>query len=795
MSRKHRPQTRFPQAYRPGIRRRLSVLAAGMLLTGSVLGQIAPLPIDIAAQPLDKALGALARQTGAQIVFSTAVAEGRTAPAVKGALTVREALARLLAGSGLTLKAADERTFTVARPDPVSATENALPTVTELPVVRVTSEYKGSFKANTVQVGTFRDAAPLDVPQSSNVVTREVLDAQAATTLFGALRNTAGVTRSQLNGSTYDNIAIRGILVENRGNYRLNGSLPIINLIDVPLENKERVEVLKGASSLYYGAVPPSGIVNLVSKRAGKDPVSNLTLSANQYGGTNVHADVARRFGSGRQFGARINLLDGREDIGIDNYSGNRSLAAAAFDWHAGESLSFRLDLEHYRKNVSEQAAIKTPAASNGTITLPGTPDARRNLAGEWQKYDATASNVLFRTDYAPSEHWGLLFEAGHAKTTRDRRFSQFENYNLATGAGTLKIFFNPNQEFENDNYRTEIFVRLPGRQFTQEVSFGYTANQRNQNPRSAGTVGMAQNLYNPMAIPEQSAPSAPNHNPSTIKDRGWYLFDRVSIGEEWQLMLGARGAHYESTATGMRYTADDINPAAALMYKPVAGISLYGSYLEGIEESGQAPANRANAGELLAPALSKQKEIGIKAEVAHGVLLQAAYFDIKRPSTTVDLSNRFVLNGLARYKGLELAASGEVTKQLAIIASALFLDAKQLNAASAATFGKVPDNTPERTASLFAEYRLPSMPGLALGGGFFYVGKRPVNNENQAFVHGYTTLSLAVRHTTQLGGKRTTFQATLDNATNRNYWSTAGNGLLGVGTPRTLKVAARVEF
>ena len=87
-----------------------------------------------------------------------------------------------------------------------------------LPAINVTAERTGSFKSDVVQVGTFRDMAPLDVPQASNVVTREVLDAQAATTLFGALRNTAGVTRSQLSGSTYDNIAIRGILVENRGN-------------------------------------------------------------------------------------------------------------------------------------------------------------------------------------------------------------------------------------------------------------------------------------------------------------------------------------------------------------------------------------------------------------------------------------------------------------------------------------------------------------------------------------------------------------------------------------------------
>lgn len=70
----------------------------------------------------------------------------------------------------------------------------------------------------------------LDTPLTVNVVPRAVLDAQAAEGLYDALRNTAGVTRSQLSGGTYDNIAIRGVLVENRGNYRLNGSLPVINL-------------------------------------------------------------------------------------------------------------------------------------------------------------------------------------------------------------------------------------------------------------------------------------------------------------------------------------------------------------------------------------------------------------------------------------------------------------------------------------------------------------------------------------------------------------------------------------
>ncbi|HET7061129.1 MAG TPA: TonB-dependent siderophore receptor [Nitrosospira sp.] len=665
----------------------------------------------------------------------------------------------------------------------------------KLPAVTVMGERTGSFKSDTVQVGTFRDMAPLDVPQTSNVITREVLDAQATTGLFGALRNTAGVTRSQLNGSTYDNISIRGILVENRSNYRLNGSLPVINLIDIPMENKERVEVLKGASSLYYGFVPPSGIVNMVTKRAGKDPVTNLSMLLNQYGGANMHIDVGRRFGDQQQFGARINLLVGREDIGIHNFSGYRALTSGAFDWRVNDKLSFKFDVEHYRKEVSEQAAIQAPAAVNGVITLPDVPDNRLNLAGEWQKYDAEATNLLLRGDYAINDNWGLLFEVGKARTTRDRNFSQFQNYNLVTGQGTLRTFFNRGQEFDNENVRAELFGRLPGKWITHEASVGFTGNERSQDPRTSSSVDIPQNLYNPIDIAKRS-PTVPfRSNSSKITDFGFYLFDRVFIGDKLQAMLGVRGSFYESVAATTHFKADSVNPALSLLYKPLPNISIYGSYLEGVEESGQAPANRANAGQLLAPALSTQKEIGIKAVVAQGILLQVAAFDIKRASTTVDSANRFVLNGMAQYRGIELAASGEITKQLSVIASALFMDARQLNRANAETFDQIPDNTPERTASMFAEYRLQSIPGLALSSGVYYVGRRPVNNANQAFVDDYVLLSLGARYASRVAGKRTTIQAFLDNATNEDYWSTAGNGLLGVGPPILLKIAGRVEF
>ena len=203
----------------------------------------------------------------------------------------------------------------------------------KLQTITVTAERPTGFKASTVQVGAFRDQEMLDVPWTVNIVPAAVLEAQDSRGVFDALRNTAGVTRAQLSGAIYDNLAIRGISLQNRTNYRLNGSLPIINLIDMPLENKERVEALKGASSMYYGFTTPVGVINLVTKRALRTPVTNVSISGNEYGQLVEHVDLGRTFGAAGQFGARVNVVNGELRNATEGTTGSRSLATAALDW------------------------------------------------------------------------------------------------------------------------------------------------------------------------------------------------------------------------------------------------------------------------------------------------------------------------------------------------------------------------------------------------------------------------------------------------------------------------------
>ena len=664
-----------------------------------------------------------------------------------------------------------------------------------LPEVEVRASENRSFTSNSIQVGTFRDQDPLDVPLTNQAITREVLDAQGSNTLYGALRNTAGVSHAQIGNATYDNIAIRGLLVDNQRNYRLNGSLPIVNLIDIPLENKERVEVLKGAGSLYYGLVPPSGIVNLVTKRPAAQPVTSISTSVNHHGALGAHVDISRRYGEGNDKGVRINAAAGTVDTGLSPFKGDRQLFSLAHDWRISSGATLKFDLEHYRKDVSEPATILFNAAQG----VPDPVDNRLNHAGEWQRYDAEATNVLLRSDIALSSQWALTLEAGHSETVRDRNFSTLSINDLNTGASTLSVFYQRNQRFTNANARAELVGALQTGPVSHELTFGVTSNARRFTGEGAPTAGgIAQNFYYPRVIDPIPAGAWTQAAASQVNDQGVYVFDRIRLGDQWQVLAGVRQGRYSSqTGSGPEFDYDKTSPNLSVIYKPTANLSVYGSYLEALDEGGTARFGRANVGEVLPPSVNEQREIGVKARLGGGMQAQAALFDISRPLVTVDGSNRDVLGGESTYRGLEVSLGGEVSKQWSLLASAVVLDAEitSVSAFNAAELGKTPENTARNTVSLFAEYRVASVPGLSFNGGLYFVGKRAVNNLNQGYVPSYTTASLGTRYATKWVGTPVTLQANLDNATDRDYWVGTGGNYLSAGLPRTLKVAATFAF
>ena len=671
----------------------------------------------------------------------------------------------------------------------------------DMQAVRVTATRAQGFMPNTVEAGSFRGSDVMDVPSTVNVITREVLELQAAAGLYDAMRNTAGVTRQQNGGDTWDQLVIRGIAVENRTNYRLNGSLPLMNFGQVALENKERVEVLKGATALYYGFTSPAGVVNFVTKRAGSVPVNTVGLALDDNGSAVATADVARRFGQRQEFGVRINAAGGTLGSHLDGVgNGNRGFASAALDWRVNERVRLRADLEYDKRRVTEQAGVNLPPVVGGVIALPRAVDPRRLIGPDWARFETHARNVQLRADVALNQDWALTLEAGNAETKRERNLPIFRFDNaasVATGAGRIT----GNSQFadvDSDMLRAELAGRFSTGALAHDLTLGVSGTDKGQAPvyQSNYTIPV-QNLYDPVPIRNASfgaAPTRPTTAALDSRDKGLYLVDRVQLGQ-WQLIGGVRRVDYQSSQGANRYDVSETTPMAAVIWRARDDISLYASMAEGLEEGEAAPAGSANEGTRMAPGVSKQKEIGARWRSGGdgGFLTQLALFDIDRPGYYTNAANVFTADGEQRYRGVELSAQGRLTRRLSWQGSAQVLD-PEFRGIGAAYDGKLPENAARRTASSFLAYDLDAMPGLSLTLGAYYTGRRPVNDLNQAWLGGVTLFSVGGRYATQAFGRRTTWQLNVDNAGDKQYWAGAGTRL-SAGLPRLVKLSMKVEL
>jgi iron complex outermembrane recepter protein len=711
---------------------------------------------------------------------------------------------------------------------PVQAQSDA-PTLEE---IVVTSDRQDSYSTDLVQVGSFRGARQLDTPLTVNVIPEALIQSQQAQSLLDALRNTAGVSPAQTSTTVYDNIAIRGIDVDNRGNYRLDGILPIVNLIDLPLEDKDRVEALKGASALYYGFTTPAGIVNLTMKRPTPDPYFTTTVFGNEYGAIGGHIDASDTWGP---LGARVNALYGSVDSGIENTRGHRSLLSGAFDFKPIDTVTVSVDAEYILKLVNEPGVFEytklpKPTATNlyPALQLPPLLNPTVNFGPDWAANRAEERNALSVVRWRIAPAWAFSASYGVSDLVRDRHFN-FVNLNTygpdTNGEGVLTVDLQPGATYDNSNYRAEIAGAVDSWFMKHQLLLGASQNIRDAfvsttvpatcpgDTATAPRVACSQNVFDPVPIPETPFPEKTGAS-SRINDIGYYLFDRVEMANWLQVLAGVRKSDYTETDLDTGAVTFHDNPTSisyGAVVKPTQWLSLYGTYIEGLESTPAAPATAANSTVTLPATQSRQHEAGIKIEPQPGLLVQAAYFDIEEGSAFVNSENLYVLDGRARFRGAELSVTGEVTPDWSLYASGQYLDARQISGAPTVitknpvtdvvtvvptVVGRRIENAPEVTFSLANEYRLSSLlPGVSVNGAAYYVSNRAVDQFNQAFVPAYTLFDVGAAYTNTLHGKDTAIRVTGQNIADKRYFSSTGENFVAQGPPRMVKFSVTTRF
>ena len=689
---------------------------------------------------------------------------------------------------------------------------------TELPATSVTAEDKGAYQADNAWVGGFEATPLLDTPAAISVFTDALIEDQQARLLSDVLKNDASVGESYAPVGYYENFVVRGFSLNSASSYKINGRT-ITGEQNVGLENKQQVELLKGLSGLQSGVSEPGGVVNYVTKRAAD--VRSVTVSTDDRGSGYLATDVGGWFGSEQQFGLRANFA--HEDLHsyVEHANGQRDFAAVAFDWNISPDALLQLDVEYQNK---EQRSVPGYQLLGGT-ELPHHASPKKLLAHQSGSRPVTIDslNINGNFEYRFSENWKSSLSASRSKVVIDD-YSSFAwgCYGSTSCTSTVPNYFSPEGGYDiydfqspDDTRRSdEVQAALSGQFDTggigHELTVGSSAFRRVVDQRELVNemIGSGNIDSEPQDFARYDGPLQDSYRRLDSRQYGVFFNDLITFNEQWQTVLGGREVRldektFDSAGDTTRHTQRyEFLPEAALIYKPVQNMTLYTRYSKGLSLGGTAPWFATNYPEILPPTVSRQIEAGIKYDWQR-ISLSATLFQIRQAyqfsQPQADDKFTYVQQGQQKNTGLELAANGWATDRLQIAASVAAIRARVTGSGTPEYEGHQTINVPTLRASLYGDYALPWVDGLALLGGVQYSGKKYASQLGETQADAYAIFNIGSRYSTRIDGYDTVFRLTVDNLFDKRYWRDVGeymgDNYVFQGAPLTARLSASINF
>ncbi len=588
----------------------------------------------------------------------------------------------------------------------------------------------------------------------------------------------------------WDFLTVRGFVLDNRFNYRRDG-LPINAETAIPLQNKERVELLKGASGMQAGTSAPGGLVNLIVKRPTDAPIRSAQLGWREPGSAGGAVDISQRFGVQQAFGMRVNAAYERLDPHLYSAKGKRQLLAAAGDWRIGAATLIEAEFETSHRSQPSQPGFSLLGAN-----VPAPVDPRINLNNQaWsQPVVMDADNASLRATHK-LDGWRVSAHAATQRLRTDDRLafpygcSAEGNYDRYCSDGTYDLY-----DFRSENERRRIdSLELAAQGETKAGGLQHTWSVGTLFSKVKNRFG-AQTYDRSFANPFETVPSGAGNIEGTLAafpnnslnetnthrdERSNELFvrDAMKLNDSLTLWLGLRHTQLkrESVRTDdsrpTSYTQSFSTPWLAASYTFAPDQMLYASWGQGIESEvvPNRPSTYDNAGQALPAAKSQQIEAGLKVGTPNANW-GFAWFSIVRP-VWADVGRLRVEDGDAQHQGIEANAawrSGAWVFQ----GGAQALQARRHGSvATREANGKQPTNVPERTLKLQARYLVAALPGLSVQADALGVSRRMVLADNSASIPGYGVADLSARYEQKRDSGSLIWRAGVDNLFNRRAW------------------------
>lgn len=726
---------------------------------GNPASQSVSKPFDIPAGPLDRSLNAIARQGGVTLSFPPALVAGKSAPSVTGALNMDAAFAGALKGSGLEAMRAEDGAYGVReRPAtvPADTRENG-----QLPPVNVSAATGDadaySYVARTASSATRTDTPLIETPQSVSVIMRKQMEATNATSLASAMAYTSGVISQPAGFSrAVDDFTIRGFnAAAAYGSLLRDGMKFQSNAYDGAQEpyGLERIEVLKGASSVLYGQSAPGGVINAISKRPTDTPLHEIMAQYGMVGYKELGGDFGGPVDKDGKLTYRFTAMVRDAGTAIQQVPDRRIYVAPAVTWKPDAATSFTL-LANYTRTNTRFAA---PLPASGTLypTATGITIPRHLFVGEtdFDQYLSTIKSV------------GWLFE--HAFNDRVKVRQNFRYYDAdvawdylqagtLSSAGSLSRAASERHEHSTGvTADTSVEVKADIGSVKQTLLGGIDFYRRTyQSERHTGTAS-ALNVLSPVYDTNVVVNSRTNRGSRTEGNQvGLYLQDQIKVADRWVMLLGGRQDWVDTRTTGFINNASThqrdsaLTGRAGLVYLANHGIAPYISFSQSFVPN----AGTSRTGASFDPTRGTQYELGMRWQPSgSSTMFSAALYQLtQKNALTADPvdSTYSVQTGEVRSRGIELEGRTDLTRELSVIGSYAYTDARTTRTTVASALNRRVAAVPYNMFSMWVDYKLTALgvPHLSVGAGARYIGQTAADNVGRT-VPGYVLVDARIAY------------------------------------------------
>lgn len=659
--------------------------------------------------------------------------------------------------------------------------------------------------------GLFGPTSQQDLPLSISSIPQVILRDQQAQTLFDAVRNDPSVTVTlPTSRSGSDDIVIRGFDANNPVEYRID-DLPLSPQSGVLLQDFERIDIYKGVAGLLYGFSAPGGSVNFISKLPLDGALTEVRgdyASRTQFGGA---VDFSRRFGPQDQFGLRLNVAGaggGTEPEGSDR---NNYLLAAAFDWRPVSHVRLWTNFSY----TSDPIVGTQPgfAVGPGLPFTPRAPDNDKLYSPDFEHHIASvaAAEGGFNADLLP---WLTARGAvGNFKARRDVRGGEDE---ITDYLGDYIAFVDPHNHWLNEDTSGELDLAAHHDfgLIHERLDLGFTANQEDQFEHDVQKFTPVAGTFNLGGVTSFPDPNGPDDGDNGTyhghsRYRNYAVLETLDVGPWATLLVG--GAYStirqaaDETPTG-DYNQGAATPTVGLVLKPMARLSVYASYLQGLQPGAQAsdtfgtaPVTNANA--FTPASITTQYEVGMKWAVTPGLQANFALFRIEEPNAiyqpndAADTSYTFANDGEQVNEGGEFTLIGQLVPGLTTFSGVTLLDPRITASQGGTLDGKIASGVPRVRANLSGEYALPFLQSLSVLGGVYYTSREYIATDDSLAVPSYATVDLGLKYALALAGRPSALRVYVQNVAAHDYWVGQPNGSISVGDPRVVRVDLSSRF